>query len=263
MMSKVSPDKVILSKPSIASTSSYQFGGERMIMARKGLLARQSLEESALMAQGEDLLASCECLVHHCMLLLTCPSVNSTQVFSRPGRASRSRSSTVTSGTETPPLSMSDGSSASGGSQSSIDIGHLNNLLTATTQPSSGIARARTSRVRARGTGHRRRFSQARASRSSVYETIQEEPFVLSASPSPATSSDLSTILSSTSHSLTRDSVYIVEADTASVSDWDDEHGIVSMRKYHALKDEAEDTVVESKRIWVDTPFSIFAVQCK
>ena len=48
----------LLAQPSIASTSSFQFGGERMIKARKGLLERQSLEESALMAQGEELLAS-------------------------------------------------------------------------------------------------------------------------------------------------------------------------------------------------------------
>ena len=50
----------LLAQPSIASTSSFQFGGERMIKARQGLLERQSLEESALMAQGEELLASCE-----------------------------------------------------------------------------------------------------------------------------------------------------------------------------------------------------------
>ena len=50
----------LLAQPSIASTSSFQFGGERMIKARQGLLERQSLEDSALIAQGEDLLASCE-----------------------------------------------------------------------------------------------------------------------------------------------------------------------------------------------------------
>lgn len=55
----------LLEKPSIASTSSHQFGGERMIKARKGLLERQSLEDSAIMAQGEDLLASCECGQHY------------------------------------------------------------------------------------------------------------------------------------------------------------------------------------------------------
>lgn len=65
-----SPNKVrLIEKPSIASTSSRQFGGERMIMARKGLLERQSLEDSVLMAQGEDLLNSrkCGCYLRRCV----------------------------------------------------------------------------------------------------------------------------------------------------------------------------------------------------
>lgn len=50
-----SPNKArIVEKPSIASTSSYQFGGERMIKAQRGLLERQSLEDSCLIADGED-----------------------------------------------------------------------------------------------------------------------------------------------------------------------------------------------------------------
>ncbi|KAL0562911.1 hypothetical protein V5O48_019167, partial [Marasmius crinis-equi] len=71
----------------------------------KGLLERQSLEESVLMAEGEDLSIS----------------LGSMPVFSRPAPTSRSRSSTCTSlssGAETPPFSASDGSSASKGSQS-------------------------------------------------------------------------------------------------------------------------------------------------
>lgn len=52
----VSPAKsVIVTKPSIASVTSTKFGGERMIQARKGLLERQSLEESCLVADGEEL----------------------------------------------------------------------------------------------------------------------------------------------------------------------------------------------------------------
>ena len=39
---------------------------------------------------------------------------------------------------------------------------------------------------------------------------------------------------------------------------WDDEHGIITLRKYYALRDEAENVVVETKRIWLDTPFSLF-----
>ena len=51
-----SPTKARLAEtPSIASASIYQFGGERMIMARKGLLERRSLEESALIAGGQGL----------------------------------------------------------------------------------------------------------------------------------------------------------------------------------------------------------------
>jgi len=53
---EVSPAKsIIISKPSIASVTSTKFGGERMIQARKGLLERQSLEESCLIADGEEL----------------------------------------------------------------------------------------------------------------------------------------------------------------------------------------------------------------
>ena len=47
-------------KPSIASTSSLQFGEERMIKAKQGFLERQSLEESALIAQGAEILTNCK-----------------------------------------------------------------------------------------------------------------------------------------------------------------------------------------------------------
>lgn len=46
----------IVPMPSIASTSdSVKFGNERMIRAQHGHLDRQSLEESCLIADGEDL----------------------------------------------------------------------------------------------------------------------------------------------------------------------------------------------------------------
>ena len=48
----------IVEKPSIASTTSYKFGGERMIRAQRGLYERQSLEDSCLVADGEDLSTS-------------------------------------------------------------------------------------------------------------------------------------------------------------------------------------------------------------
>ncbi|KAI0828480.1 hypothetical protein BC628DRAFT_1316551 [Trametes gibbosa] len=248
---KESPKKAkLMEKPSIASTSSYQFGGERMIKARQGLLERQSLEDGALIAQGEDLLAS----------------LRERSIFSKPPPAARSRSSTCTSsssGADTPPLSCSDGSSISGGSQSSIDIGRLNTILTNASQPSSGVARART-RARARGMGHRRRIDEARMSRSSVYETIQEEASVISSSPSekhPTPQSAAKQSIAGTMN-LNHSSVYIVEGDSESVyGEWDEERGIMTLRHYYALRDEAQETVAESKRVWLDTPFSVFALQ--
>lgn len=171
----------------------------------------------------------------------------------------RSRSSTCTSssGVDTPPLSASDGSSVSGGSQSSIDLSQLNIALANATHPMSNIARSR-SRARARGTGHRRRYSKAHMSRSSVYETIEEE------NPNVASPESM---MSKKDDPTTRQAIIVVDSDTASIhskteeSRWDDEHGIVALRKFYALRDEAENTVSESRRIWLDTPFSVFAVQ--
>ncbi|KAJ7126033.1 hypothetical protein C8R44DRAFT_733950 [Mycena epipterygia] len=243
------PNKArIVTKASIASTSSSKFGGERMIKATQGLLMRQSLEESCLIAAGEDLSA-----------------LRPAPVFSRPSPNSRSRSSTITtssSGADTPPLSSAEGSSmseAEDGSQSSIDMSQVNVILSNATHPMSTTARDRV-RARARGHGHRRRVSVAQtgASRSSVYETIQEEM----ASPAPS-----STASKKSSSPTACQGIFVVEPDAGSVdltpggASWNDERGIIALRKYYALRHEAEDTVVESKRTWSDTPFSVYALQ--
>lgn len=266
-----SPNKArIVEKPSIASTASFQFGGDRMIKAQRGLLERQSLEESCLIADGEELAAACKfevfLTVSSFQNLIGTRSTDlnrSGPVFTRPSQAARSRSSTCTSsssGADTPPLSLSDGASISEGSQSSIDIAQLSIALTSATSPVSTVATAR-ARAIAHGTGHRRRYSKSHVSRSSVYETIEEE-MMSSHHGSPANS-----ILKDSP--TTRQAVYIVDSDTASInsrpdeSTWDDEKGIVALRKYYALRDEAKDTVTESKRTWIDTPFSLYAIQCE
>ena len=237
-----------------------------MIRAKRGLLERQSLEDSALMADGEDLSGSCEYMHFYPVVLeLMIILVHFMPVFSRPGPVGRSRSSTYTtssSGGDTPPLSSSDGcSSMSEGSQSSIDLSQLNIILSNATHPMTTAGRSRT-RARARGHGHRRRISQARASRSSVYETIEEE---MSIASSPARS-----LLSKKGSTTACQPIFIVDPEmtsmnnlTPSASIWDDEQGIVALRRYYALREEAQDTVTESKRQWLDTPFSVFALQCK
>ena len=74
--------------------------------------------------------------------------------------------------------------------------------------------------------------------------------------------------LSKESSPTTCQPIFVVDSDTVSIhsqkpeeSTWDDECGITTLRKYYALRDEAENVVVESKRTWLDTPFSLFALQ--
>ncbi|KAG1849200.1 hypothetical protein F4604DRAFT_1811164 [Suillus subluteus] len=228
--------RVLETKPSIASTAySEKFGDERMIRAKHGLLERQSLENTVLIAEGEEDLSTSFRI----------------PVFTRPPCVGRSRSSTCTSmssGAETPPLSISDGySSFSEGSQSSIDLSHVNCMLSNVTHPLSNATFDRV-RPRARGHGHQRRISQARASRTRLL--------------GPATNNIQ--LPDSATKIIGRTPVFVADPETASVDSvslWDDERGITALRKYYALRDEAEDTVTESQRVWLDTPFSVFAVQ--
>jgi serine/arginine repetitive matrix protein 2 len=150
-----------------------------MIRAQWWILEQQSLEDSVLIADGEDLSGSCKfafLFVHpmepDLIFLLVCFM----PVFSCPGPAGgHSWSSTVTtssSGGDTPPLSLSDG--FFDGSQSSINLSQLNVMLLNATHPMMTAAHTR-AHARACGHGHHRCISQACASRSSVYETIEEE----------------------------------------------------------------------------------------
>lgn len=185
-------------------------------------------------------------------------AVSNAKTFRRPHPANRSRTYrpvSASSGAETPPLSIADDSSQSGGSQSSIDLSQLNVLLTSASYPAS-----RHRRARARGQGHRRRISQAQVSHVSAYETIQEEVPGLSNTSSPAKAtlpnhekSVLNDI--TTSVSTMEPEIHIVQ--------WDEEENGMILRKYYAWEDEAQITLQESKRMWEDTPFSLFALQCK
>jgi serine/arginine repetitive matrix protein 2 len=229
-------------------------GEERMMTARQGLLSRDSLEEHCLCADGVD--TSCEwfgfvppCNLLSDFLVMTEP------VFSRPIPASRSRSGThssTSSELDTPSLSSSgETSSVASDSISSIDLSRVNLSLTNMSYPI--IMQSRT-RVRSKGHGHRRRLSGIQLSRRSVYETIEEENHTSVADGFPdSVKAALSPVID--------DSVIIVDPDDASTSEWD-ERGIGALRKYYTLKDEADVTIKESKQLWLDTPFSIYAVHC-
>ncbi|KAI0329374.1 hypothetical protein GY45DRAFT_1371672 [Cubamyces sp. BRFM 1775] len=83
----------------------------------------------------------------------------------------------------------------------------------------------------------------------------------MSSLPSPKNSTPQS-IAKQVASPLINKPTYIVDGDSESIySSWDKEHGIIMLRHHYALRDEAHETVAESKRIWVNTPFSVFAVQ--
>jgi hypothetical protein len=179
-------------------------------------------------------------------------------VFTRPISISRSRSSTCS--VDTPPLSPVASSFQSEGSQSSIDFAALDVVLSAATYAVNCEARTR-ARARPRGAGHRRHTSRVPPLPTSVYETIEEE--FSSGAHSSALLLDVKNALTAP-----QQSVIVVDAETASIdldvkSAWDDEKGIITLRKFYALRDEADNTLEESRRVWEDTPFSVSAVQCK
>ncbi|KIJ56218.1 hypothetical protein M422DRAFT_63159 [Sphaerobolus stellatus SS14] len=235
---------------SSASAKSFKlFGERRMSLAKNGLLHRNSLEDSCLSAEGEDDLSTS----------LLNVSVRS-NTFTRPLPSSRARNRPTVMISQppdtTPPLSSAE-DSQSGGSQSSIDIGRLKALLqTASAGQSTSSSRAR---ARARGHGHRRRPSQM--SRSSIIvDTIQEENPGLSHSPSP--SADFGSNKRDSFDSVA--SVPQPEAEKDSqveIVDWEDERLVLGLRKYCALRNEADETITQSRLVWPDTQFSLHALQ--
>ncbi|KAH8996246.1 hypothetical protein EDB92DRAFT_1842897 [Lactarius akahatsu] len=236
----VSSHEGLVEPPSLTrriENSPRGLGEERMMSARQGLLSRNSLEEHCLSADGID------------------TSFTAKPVFSRPIPASRSRSGTnssISSGIDTPPLSSSgETSSVASDSISSIDLSRVN--LSLTSYPS--IVQPRT-RIRSRGSGHRRRISGIRISRTSVYETIEEEMSAISTPVLDCFPDSVKAPLSP----VIDDNVIVVDPDDTSPTDWD-ERGIAALRRYYTLKDEADVTISESKQAWLDTPFSVYAVQ--
>ena len=47
------------------------------------------------------------------------------------------------------------------------------------------------------------------------------------------------------------------------VVDWDEDSQFPALRRFFALKDEAHEIVAASRRVWEDTPFSLYALQSK
>ena len=101
--------------------------------------------------------------------------------------------------------------------------------------------------------------SRKLTSRAPLYETVEEE---LSSSTPSSPAQPLN-------DGPTCQPVFTVNSDAASVhslarsdeATWGDEHGIVALKTFYTLRDEAVKTVT-SKHMWKDMPFSLFTVQC-
>lgn len=123
-------------------------------------------------------------------------------------------------------------------------------LANSTNVPGSGRPR-----LHRRGSGHRRKISEARASRtSSVYETIEEAPELYDA---------LFYIHSASKLSLDSMATHNLSVTDVNAAQWESEDVGPALRMMRALQLEARMTVDASRRQWVDTPYSIDALQCK
>ncbi|KZT06716.1 uncharacterized protein LAESUDRAFT_149730 [Laetiporus sulphureus 93-53] len=110
----------------------------------------------------------------------------------------------------------------------------------------------RQARARALAAWHRRRKSQSAPPRSPVYETILEESY-----------SSGSTSKQSPSASSAQDDDEAVADQNAEPieNDVDGPQGVRLLRQYYALKNEAHETIVESRQTWPNTASSINAVR--
>ncbi|KAG2115547.1 hypothetical protein BD769DRAFT_1391209 [Suillus cothurnatus] len=233
--------RVLESKASIASTAySEKFSDERMIRAKHSLLERQSLENMVLIAElEEDVSKSCDSAIRQLPV----------------GRGMREYTEGVG---ETCSDVARHGDTCNTACASSFSD---DNQWEFTHQWRPFLLQD--------SYGHQQCISQACASRTSIYETIEEE-FTTSLSPTsslqslPGPATNNIQLPDSATKTIGHTPMFVADPETASVDSvslWDDERGITVLRKYYALHDKVEDTVTESQRVWLDTPFSVFAVQ--
>ncbi|KZS91528.1 hypothetical protein SISNIDRAFT_551016 [Sistotremastrum niveocremeum HHB9708] len=222
----------LVEKPSLASAQSVHFGEGRVALAQKGLLQRQSLEISCLTGEGEA----------------ASTSFYSPRVFLKPSPPKEAAAAPTTSTHLPVSETLSPQESESG-----LDLTHLNALLKKASRSTSN-----SSRVRARGEGHRRRHSQVSRYSviSSLMDTIQED--------NPGLTDSASSVRSSfdgkaETASLTASDAQDHEPDVQ-IAEWDEPAG-PHLRRYWALRSEADEEVAMSKVVWPDTPFSVYAVQ--
>lgn len=220
------------------SRFSIYFGSNRMSMARKGLLERQSLENFCLTGEGEDLDQpgmSREYPFQTSTYLIFSSIVQPAAVFRRPARP-RNKSNT----------SQSTGSQTHAG----IDQGKGDNALAHPSEAFQRIQSQSSSRLRKNALDLRRRVSLARASRtSSIYETIQEEGDNAIDEFGALMAARGAANMSSASQ---RSSFISIDRDDDTAP---------ALRMIYELQNEARLALEASQRQWSDTTYSVDALQ--
>ncbi|KAF8629005.1 hypothetical protein AX17_005861 [Amanita inopinata Kibby_2008] len=212
-----------LGKSTVVSPPSFRFGDQRMGRAKSGHFKRPSLEVNCLVAQGED--------------VFTC---------SQPVDGEQAQANADTSS-----WGEAEASSSRDHSHSSISCIPYPNLDAGPSAFSPLKSQCSTFKTPARvqaytrtpGHSQRLQYSQIRTSlRSSAYGVIKEEKAAID---SPT------------------DAITLLKISSPNVAQtWKAERNRrKSLNKYYTLRHEAENIVSESKKQWVDTPFSTSVVQ--
>ncbi|KIL60184.1 hypothetical protein M378DRAFT_168468, partial [Amanita muscaria Koide BX008] len=208
-----------------ASLSPVKFGGERMQRAKSGHFKRPSLEANCLTARGEDAVG-----------FFQEPSFGACNSSNSHGEGSSFSSN--------PSFSFTLNSSRASFSPSKIP--------TASPSMESPLSRVATAQIRARMRGHHMRA----ASRSFAHETIHEMQEEVHQEAPHGTLVESPSVLGLTSLQLTTPTT-----DPFGEKNRHKKGKRKTLEGCYALKHEAELTVTESKKEWVDTPYSIAIVQ--
>ena len=235
-----------------------------MIKAQQGVLERRSLEDNCLSKDGEEMSSACKFFQSFSIIkwLLSCYYLDcAVPVFTRPAPTIRSRSSTCTSssGGDTPPLRRRmDLQILEDHNQATFKYRPLTDWFR-TFQCSSTYDHCWKKQGSCSRWSHRTPTEVLQISHFTLLCTIEED---MSNASTPAKS-----LVSKKSNPITRQPVFVVNSDTISVHSKleeftrDDKHGITTFRKYYALRDEAENVVVERSVPGWNTPSSLFALQ--
>ncbi|KAF8310977.1 hypothetical protein DL93DRAFT_2169362 [Clavulina sp. PMI_390] len=237
------------SSPLALKRTSATFGRKRMALATQGLLQRNSLENSALSGDGSDASAIATSSKPFAPRLTR--NIFAESLTQKPEAEAKQPVVPVIPAPiapDTPPASDVE----SMNSQRNIDAARISVAASDSPQPGSTLS----GRIRARGSGHRRRPIELSVDVGSVSEEVPglvDHSYSSGGSISSMASSVTSARFDFANNPDTAAPVDIVDAED------DIQHDEI-MQRYMTLRKQALDIVNQSKMEWQDTDFSRFAM---